>query len=129
VIFSPLTRFWICSVTFSQRSASSSSALAAFSLALAPRPRALRRAVAASARASLTERRSIAPVCLVSSSTSAFASPERRRSVRVSARIRLPRARERSRTAERASLTFAASLRPSLASARTPSAARPASVG
>jgi len=49
--------------------------------------------------------------------------------VRVSALSLRPIARERSRTAVRFSFTFTASFRPSRASALTPSAARPASVG
>ncbi len=108
-------------MTFSQRSASSSSLRAAVSLALAPRPRALRRVTAASARASLTERASSSPVCSVSLSTSLFAFPVRARTVRVIPRTRRPTARERSRTAVRLALTIAASFRPSRANARTPS--------
>jgi len=63
-----------------------------------PRPRAVRLAAAASLRASPTDRSSSSPVSAVSLSTSALASPERRRIVRVIARSRRPNARERSRT-------------------------------
>jgi hypothetical protein len=69
------------------------------------------------------------PVCAVSASTSAFASPERRRIERVNARSLRPIDRDRSLTAVRFSLIFTASLRPSRASARTPAPASPASVG
>jgi hypothetical protein len=62
-------------------------------------------------------------------STSAFASPERRRIVRPIARNRRPIARERSRTRRLVSPMRPASRRPSLASARTPCEASPASVG
>ena len=58
MIFSPATRCLICRATFAQRSASSSILAAARSLARAPRPLALRRAVAARRRASLTDRSS-----------------------------------------------------------------------
>jgi hypothetical protein len=129
VIGSPLTRRSICRATFSQRSASSSSRAAAPSFARAPRPRALRLAAAASVRASRTDRSSSAPVSAVSLSTSALASPERRRIVRVIPRSRRPNARERSRTRAFFSPIRSASLRPSLASARTPCAASPESVG
>jgi hypothetical protein len=129
VIGSPLTRCLICRATFSHRSASSSSLAAARRLAFAPRPRAPRLATAASRRVSVTERSNGSPVCAVSDSTSAFASPERRRIVRPIARNRRPIARERSRTRAFFSPTSAASLRPSRASARTPSEASPESVG
>jgi hypothetical protein len=58
-----------------------------------------------------------------------LASPERRRIVPVIARSRRPSARERSRTRALCSPSRSASLRPSLASARTPRAARSESVG
>jgi hypothetical protein len=86
-------------------------------------------AAAASRRASFTERSNSSPVSWVNLSTSAFASPERRRMVRAIPRSFRPIARERSRTRERFSPTSLASLRPSLASALTPCPARPASVG
>jgi len=108
--------------------ASSSSLVAARSLAFAPRPRALALALAAIRLASLTVRCSSAPVCSVSSSTSALASPERRRIVREIARSLRPIERERSLTAVFGSPTLAASFLPARASARTPCAARPASV-
>jgi hypothetical protein len=129
LIGSPATRCLICPATFSQRSASSPSLFAALSFALAPRPRALRRAIATSRPVSLTERSSNSPVCSVSASTSAFASPERRRIVRVIARNRRPIDRERSRTRRFVSPTSFASLRPSRASALTPCEASPESVG
>jgi hypothetical protein len=69
------------------------------------------------------------PVFEVSASTSDFASPERRRIVRVIARSVRPIDRERSRTRRFCSLTNFASLRPSRASALTPSEASPESVG
>jgi hypothetical protein len=105
VIFSPASRWRICLVTFSHRSANSSSFRAAVSLARAPRPRARRLAAAASLRASLTERSNSSPVSLVNSSTSVFASPERRRIVRAIPRSFRPIARERSRTRARFSPT------------------------
>jgi hypothetical protein len=63
------------------------------------------------------ERSNSSPVSPVSLSTSAFASPERRRIVRAIPRSLRPIARERSRTRERFSATSLASLRPSRASA------------
>ncbi len=129
LIGSPCTRFVIWEATFSQRSASRSSLAAALSFAFAPRPRALDRASFASRLASRTERSNSSPVCAVSLSTSAFASPERARSVRVIPRNRRPIARERSRTRRLLSPIRPASPRPSLASALTPCAANPASVG
>ena len=129
LIGSPATRLAICCATLSQRSANSSSFAAAPSFALAPRPRALRLATAASRRASPTDRSNSSPVCAVSSSTSVLASPERRRIVRPIARNLRPSARERSRTRAFFSPIIRASLRPSRASARTPCDASPASVG
>ena len=129
VIASPATRCLICLLTFSQRSASSSNLPAARSFAFAPRPRALRLATAASFRASATERANSSPVWAVSARTSLFASPVRRRIVRVAARSLTPIDLERSRTRTRFSPTSFASLRPSPASALTPCDASPASVG
>ena len=83
-------------------------------------------AVAARRRASLTDCSSSCPVCSVSASTSAFASPERRRIVLEVARSLRPIERERSRTVVLAAPIFEASLRPSRASERTPCDARPA---
>jgi hypothetical protein len=77
----------------------------------------------------VTERSSSSPVCSVSASTSALASPERRRILRPIARSLRPIARERSRTRRAGSPIRSASLRPSRASARTPCAASPESVG
>ena len=97
--------------------------------ARAPRPRARRRAIAASRLVSAIDASNSLPVSEVSFSTSDFASPERRRIVRVTARNVRPIDRERSRTRRLRSLISSASLRPSRASARTPCAAKPASVG
>jgi len=99
------------------------------SFAFAPRPRARRRAITASRLVSAIEDSKSLPVCSVSFSTSDFASPERRRIVRVIPRSVRPIDRERSRTRRLRSPTSFASLRPSRASARTPCAARSASVG
>lgn len=88
----------MCRATFSQRSAISSSAAAAFSFAFPPRPRALLRAIVASRLASLTDFLNNSPVCSASTSTSCLASPERRRIVRVIARSLRPIARDRSLT-------------------------------
>ena len=130
LIGSPATRLAICCATLSQRSANSSSFAAAPSFALAPRPRALRLATAASRRASPTDRSNSSPVCAVSSSTSVLASPERRRIVRPIARNLRPSARERSRTRAFFSPIIRASLRPSRASALHPVRdASPESVG
>ena len=100
-------------MTFSHRSANSSSWRAGASLAFAPRPRALRLAAAASRRASVTERSSSSPVSWVSLSTSPFASPERQRIVRAIERSFRPIGRERSRTRARFSPTSRDTLRPS----------------
>jgi hypothetical protein len=89
----------------------------------------LRLASAASRRASFSDRASSSPVSSVSFSTSAFASPERRRIVRLIARSLRPIDRERSRTRAFFSPINFASLRPSRARTRTPLDASPASVG
>ena len=88
-----------------------------------------RRAIAASRLVSLIELSNSFPVCSVNRSTSDFASPERRRIVRVTARSVRPINLERSRTRRFCSPTNFASFLPSRASARTPCAARSASVG
>jgi len=77
----------------------------------------------------LTEKASSLPLSPVSLSTSALASPVRRRSVRVIARNLLPTARERSRTLAFVPPSFAPRRLPSRASVRTPSPASPESVG
>jgi hypothetical protein len=100
-------------------------AAAAFNFALAPRPRARRRATAANRRASFTELSNNLPVSAVSFNTSCLASLERRRTVRVIARNLRPIARERSRTRRFFSPISCASLRPSRASTRTPLEASP----
>jgi len=89
----------------------------------------LRLVAAASLRASAIERSSSSPVCSVSFSTSALASPDRRRIVREIARSFTPIDRERFRTRALFSLINLPSLRPSRASVLTPAEASPASVG
>ena len=100
------------------------------SFAFAPRPRARRRAIAASRRVSVIERSSSSPVCAVSSAPRPSPRPCADGSC---ASIARSRAAHRPRTIPhpRASArpTSAASLLPSRASARTPCAASPASVG
>jgi hypothetical protein len=77
----------------------------------------------------LIERSNSSPVSWVSASTSALASPERRRIVRVIARSLRPIARDRSRTRAFFSPISFASFKPSRASTLTPLDANPASVG
>jgi hypothetical protein len=89
---------------------------AARSLCFAPRPRARRRAIAASRLLSAIDFSKSFPVYAVSFSTSDFASAERRRIVRVTARSVRPIARERSRTRRFCSLTSFASCLASRAS-------------
>jgi Integrase core domain len=74
----------------------------------------------ASVRASFADLATSMPVCLVSASTSAFASRVRRFSVREIARSRLPTARERSCTRACVAPSLARSVFPSRASFRTP---------
>jgi hypothetical protein len=94
--------------------------VAAFSFAFAPRPRARRRAITTRHLVSAIDCSNSSPVCAINSSTSAFASPERRRIVRVTARNVRPIDLVRSRTRRFCSSTSFASFFASRASARTP---------